>query len=51
MDKKKLITVANYAKKKGVRTQGVYRKIKDKTIDFKEIDGVKFIKIDTNAER
>jgi|TARA_R100001530_G_scaffold125390_2_gene93906 hypothetical protein len=51
MNKKKLLTVANYAKKKGVRKQGIYRKIKDKTIDFKEIDGVKFIKIDTNDKR
>ena len=44
MNKNKLMTVSNYAKKKGVRTQGIYRKIKDKTIAFKEIDGVKFIK-------
>ena len=45
MDKKKLLTVANYAKSKGVRKQGIYRKIKDNTIDFQIIDGVKFIKI------
>jgi len=45
MDKKKLLTVANYAKKLGVRRQGIYRKIKDKTIDYQIIDGVKFIKI------
>jgi len=44
MKKNKLLTVANYAKKLGVRRQGIYRKIKDKTIDFKVIDGVKFIK-------
>ncbi len=45
MRKNKLLTVANFAKKQGVTKQGVYRKIKDKTIAYKEIDGVKFIKV------
>ncbi len=41
----KLITVRNYANQKGYSVQYVYRLIKDKKIDSKEIDGVKFIKI------
>lgn len=38
-----LITVRNYAKKKGVTTTWVYRLIANRKIECKIIDGVKFI--------
>jgi len=44
----KLMTVTNYAKQIGVSKQGVYRRVKDKTIPHRYIDGVPFIKVNEN---
>lgn len=43
IDKTKLMTVRNYALKKGVTVQQVYNWIKNKTVKEVKIDGVKFI--------
>ena len=39
----KPLTIANYAKKKGVSVQSVYKAIKNERIVFIDIDGVKFV--------
>lgn len=44
--KQKLLTVANYAKLKGVTTAAVYKWIAQKKVTCKIIDGVKFIVYD-----
>jgi predicted DNA-binding transcriptional regulator AlpA len=38
-----LITVGNYASKKGCTTQHIYRQIKEGKVPSVEIDGVKFV--------
>ena len=45
IDRTKLITVTNYAKKYGMTRQTVYNKAKSKEVKIVEIDGVKFIDI------
>lgn len=47
IDKTKLMTVSNYAKKIGVTRQTVYLWAKDKTKNIKivEIDGIMFVEI------
>jgi len=39
----KPVTIATYAKSKGVSVQSVYKRIKNETIMYIEIDGVKFV--------
>ena len=39
----KPLTIANYAKKKGVSVQSVYKRVQRCTIMFIEIDGIIFI--------
>ena len=43
MSKENLQTVANYAKSHNCSPTWVYQLIKDKKVEMKEIDGVKFI--------
>lgn len=43
LDRTKLITVTNYAKKKGVERQTVYNWVKSKQVVSVDIDGVMFI--------
>jgi len=43
VDRTKLTTVTNYAKKKGVERQTVYNWVKSKKITTVEIDGVLFV--------
>ena len=45
INKTKLITVSNYAKKHGLTRQTIYAREKAGTIEIIEIDGVKFIEI------
>ena len=39
----KPLTIANYAKRKGVSVQSVYKRVQRETIMFIEIDGIIFI--------
>lgn len=39
----KPLTIANYARKKGVSVQSVYKRVKRETIMYIEIDGIIFI--------
>jgi len=43
IDEKKLKTVRNYAKKKGVHRNWIYQLINKGEVNLVEIDGVKFI--------
>jgi predicted DNA-binding transcriptional regulator AlpA len=45
IDRTKLLTVQNYAKKFGISRPTVYSKIKEKQLDKVEIDGVTFIRL------
>ena len=45
IDRTKLITVTNYAKKEGVTRQTIYAREKAGTLKIVEIDGVKFIEL------
>ena len=45
VDKTKLVTVANYAKKIGKTPQWVYQLIAENEVKFEKIDGVIFIKL------
>jgi hypothetical protein len=45
VDRTKLKTVRNYAKKMGITPQQVYNWAKDKKVKMTEIDGVKFIEL------
>lgn len=45
IDRTKLLTVQNYAKKYGISRPTVYTRIKEKSLEKVEIDGVTFIKI------
>jgi predicted DNA-binding transcriptional regulator AlpA len=46
IDRTKLLTVQNYAKRFGISRPTVYTKLKDKALEKVEIDGVTFIKLD-----
>lgn len=43
IDKTKLITFSNYAKKEGLTRGAIYARAKTGTIEFITIDGVKFV--------
>lgn len=45
VDRTKLLTVKNYATKKGYTPQRIYQLEKEGTIKFVEIDGVKFVSL------
>ena len=45
IDRTKLLTVQNYAKKFGISRPTVYSKIKERQIEKVEIDGVTFVRI------
>jgi predicted DNA-binding transcriptional regulator AlpA len=45
IDRTKLLTVQNYAKKYGLSRPTVYTKIKEKQLERIDIDGVTFIKL------
>lgn len=45
IDRTKLMTVANYAKKRGVTPATIYNWNKAGDVKFEEIDGVKFVKL------
>ena len=51
IDIDKLVTINKYAKREGVTTMSVYRWIKDKRIKSMEIDGVKFVVLETAREK
>jgi len=43
VDKTKLITVRNFAKKKNLTVQQIYNWIRDEKVKHTSIDGIKFI--------
>lgn len=45
IDRTKLLTVQNYAKKFGISRPTVYSKIKERQIEKVEIDGVTFVRM------
>lgn len=45
-----LLTISNFAKKKGMSRQHVYRLIKSGEISQVVIDGVKFVRVDEKAK-
>ncbi len=47
VDRTKLMTITNYAEKHGVTRQTIYLWAKDKKIKVVEIDGVKFVDLDS----
>lgn len=45
VDKTKLLTVTNYAKRENLTRQAVHYQIKEKQVETVKIDGVVFVKI------
>lgn len=45
-----LLTISNFAKKKGMSRQHVYRLIKSGEINQVVIDGIKFVHLDEKAQ-
>jgi len=45
VDKTKLLTITNYAKRENLTRQAVHYQVKEKQIDTVKIDGVVFVKI------
>lgn len=45
IDRTKLLTVQNYAKKFGISRPTVYTKLKERQLDKIEIDGVTFVRL------
>ena len=50
MEKSKLIKVSTYARLEGISVPAVYKRINAGSVEFVEIDGVKFIKVNNDGK-
>lgn len=50
VDTSELLTISNFAKRKGISRQHVYRLVKSGEISQVVIDGVKFVHVDKKAQ-
>ena len=50
MEKSKLIKVSTYARQEGISVPAVYKRINAGSVEYVEIDGVKFIKVNNDGK-